>query len=64
MDSELRRLVKSIESGAIRDPERVRAILDDARLLIDKKDTQLSRIKDLLFRAEQAFVRGWPIARI
>lgn len=61
MDSELRRLAKSVESGAIRDPDRVREILAHCRSEIDRRKRNLSKCQDLLFEAEQAFLRGWPI---
>jgi len=60
MDSELRRLVQSVKSGAIRDPEQVRHILADANSAIDKVQHRMWKIKDLIRDAEEAFLKGWP----
>ncbi len=63
MDDELMRLVQAVEKGSIRETEQAREILADARRAISKLDRRLSKMKSLAFRAEQAFVEGWPKVR-
>jgi len=63
MDDELMRLVKAVGEGAIVDADQGRTVLAEAREAVSKDEERLSRMKDLLYSAEQAFVRGWPSNR-
>jgi hypothetical protein len=52
MDQELASLLRAAAGGLIRDPERVRGILKEAR-------QQMVALGRLTYRAERAFVSGW-----
>jgi len=54
------RLVSAVRDGEIRDTERVRTILAEARTVVEAKDEALRELKVLLYEAEQAFLTGWP----
>jgi hypothetical protein len=63
MDAELAKKLQSVADGVIRDTDSARVILSDSREALDLQDERLGRMRELLFRAEQAFLRGWtPIA--
>lgn len=59
VDRETLRLLKAVKAGTIRDPERVREILQDARVLIAGSRERQERIEALFFAAEQNFLHGW-----
>lgn len=62
MDAELAKRLRAVAEGTLRDTDSVRQIIADSRDALDIQDERLSRMKELLFQAEQAFIRGWSAA--
>jgi hypothetical protein len=60
MDSAIAKQLQGVAEGSIRDEDSARRILAESREALEIQDERLGRMKDLLFRAEQAFLRGWP----
>jgi hypothetical protein len=60
MNAELAKQLRSVADGMIRDTDTARRILTESRESLDIQDERLERMKELLFRAEQAFLCGWP----
>jgi hypothetical protein len=59
MDSEFQRLLTAVKEGRIREADRVREILRNARTAVDAKREGLQEMESLLFEAQEAFVVGW-----
>lgn len=59
MDKELRNLVSAVRDGTIRDPDRVRGILSQARAMIEKKNEIIREHEYILYEAERSFICGW-----
>ena len=59
MESSLARELQAVADGSIQDTDSVRRILAESREALGIQDERLDRMKQLLFRAEQAFLRGW-----
>jgi hypothetical protein len=60
MDAELIRLLQAVVDGKISGDSQARRIIADGREEIEALSARVSEFQDLLFRAEQAFVAGWP----
>lgn len=59
MDASLAKQLAGVADGTIRDTEEVRRIIVESREALEVQDERLCRMKELLFNAEQAFLRGW-----
>lgn len=59
MDPELAKKLQCVADGSIRDTDQARTILADSREAIELQDDRLRFMRNLLFRAEQAFLSGW-----
>lgn len=59
MDDELMRLVTAIRDGNLRDPDRARRILMEAREVADAEWKRVGDFRSLVCSAEEAFLRLW-----
>lgn len=62
MDAEFSRLLLAVRDGKVRDTDRVRDIIADARSVVEAKTEAIREMQALLFEAQEAFVCGWPTA--
>jgi hypothetical protein len=60
MDGELAKMLRAVADGTIRDNDNARKIIAESKEALELQDERLGRMKELLFRAQQAFLAGWP----
>lgn len=61
MDQEFKNLLVAVIEGRITEPDRVRAILADARSVVETKKETLFAMQDLMHDAINVFVTGNPV---